>query len=99
MLRLNLILTLLVMFCALSVITSQHRARKLFQAIEIEQERGRALEVEFGQLQIEQSTWAVHTRIERVAVDRLRMRSPAAATILRPVGESLPGSLAKAGGQ
>jgi len=101
MLRLNLVLTLLVMFCALSVITSQHRARKLFQAIEAEQDRGRALEIEFGQLQIEQSTWAVHTRIERVAIDRLRMRSPATATTLRPVGESPAGpvSPAKANGQ
>jgi len=88
MLRLNLVLTLIVMFCALSVITSQHRARKLFQAIEAEQERGRALDVEYGQLQIEQSTWAVHTRIERIAVDRMRMRSPSTASIVRPVGES-----------
>ncbi len=84
MLRLNLVLMLLVLFCALALVSSQHRARKLFQAIEAEQERGRALEVEFGQLQIEQSTWAVHTRIERVAVDRLRMRKPDAATTLRP---------------
>ena len=95
MLRLNLVLTLIVMFCALGVVTSQHRARKLFQAIEAEQERSKALEVEFGQLQIEQSTWAVHTRIERVAIDRLRMRRPDASTTLRPMAE--PAS-AKAGG-
>lgn len=88
MLRLNLILTLILMFCALGVVTSQHRARKLFQAIEAEQERGRALEVEYGQLQIEQSTWAVHTRIERVAVDRLRMRRPDPASTLRPGAEA-----------
>lgn len=87
MLRLNLALTLMVLFCALALVTSQHRARKVFQAIEAEQERSRALEVEFGQLQIEQSTWAVHTRIERVAVDRLKMRRPDAATTLRPLDD------------
>ena len=90
MLRLNLILTLVVMICALGVVTSQHRARKLFQAIESEQERGKALEVEFGQLQIEQSTWAVHTRIERVAIERLRMRRPDATTTLRPNAAPVP---------
>jgi cell division protein FtsL len=84
MLRLNLLLALIVMFCALALVTSQHRARKLFQAIDVEQERSRALEVEFGQLQIEQSTWAVHTRIERVAIDRLHMRRPDLAGTLRP---------------
>ena len=85
MLRISLVLTLIVMSCALAVVTSQHRARKLFQAIEAEQERAKSLEVEYGQLQIEQSTWAVHTRIERVAVDRLRMRRPDAASTIRPV--------------
>lgn len=87
MLRLNLFLTLIVMFCALALVTAQHRSRKLFQAIDVEQEHSRALEVEFGQLQIEQSTWAVHTRIERVAVDRLRMRRPDLASTLRPGAE------------
>lgn len=84
MLRLNLILTVLLTICALAVVSAQHRARQLFKAIEGELERGRGLEVEFGQLQIEQSTWAVHTRIERVAVDRLRMRRPDEASTLRP---------------
>ena len=98
MLRLNLVLALILMLCALSVVTSQHRARKLFQAIEAEQERGKALEVEFGQLQIEQSTWAVHTRIERVAVERLRMHRPDAASTFKRPGE-LAQLAPKAGGR
>lgn len=84
MLRLNLILTVVLTICALAVVSAQHRARQLFKAIETEQERSRGLEVEFGQLQIEQSTWAVHTRIERVAIDRLRMLRPDQASTLRP---------------
>ena len=88
MMRVNLSLILIVMFCSLAVVTSQHQSRKLFQAIETEQERARALDVEFGQLQIEQSTWAVHTRIERVAVERLRMRRPDVLTTMRPTGEA-----------
>ncbi len=76
MFRLNLVLLLIVVSCALGVVTSQHKARKLFQALEGEQERARQLDVEFGQLQIEMSTWATHPRIEKVARERLQMIMP-----------------------
>lgn len=76
MTRLSLALLAVLVVCALALVTSQHKARKLFVEFEQEQERTRALEVEFGQLQLEQSTWAMHGRIEKIASDRLRMRSP-----------------------
>jgi cell division protein FtsL len=76
MLRFNMILLLVVVVCALGAVTSQHRARKLFQALEAEQERARQLDIEYGQLQLEMSTWANHPRIEQIARDRLRMVSP-----------------------
>lgn len=82
MLRLNLLLLLAAVFCALGVVTSQHQARKLFQALEIEQDRARQLDVEFGQLQLELSTWATSPRIEKIARDKLRMRTPEAARII-----------------
>lgn len=76
MLRFNIMLALLLVLCALGVVTSQHKARKLFQAIEQEQEKARQLEVEYGQLQLELSTWATHPRIEKIARERLHMRVP-----------------------
>lgn len=76
MLRFNMILLLVVVICALGAVTSQHRARKLFQALEAEQERARQLDIEYGQLQLEMSTWANHPRIEKIARDRLRMVAP-----------------------
>jgi len=76
MLRINLPLMLLLVFCGLGLVTSQHRARKLFQALEAEQERAKALEVEFGQLQLELSTWAGHPRVEKIATGRLKMHAP-----------------------
>ena len=82
MLRLNLLLLLAALFCALGVVTSQHQARKLFQALESEQDRARQLDVEFGQLQLELSTWATSPRIEKIARDKLRMRTPEAARII-----------------
>ncbi len=76
MLRFNMSLLLLLVVCALALVTSQHRARKLFQELEQEQERARQLDVEYGQLQLEMSTWATHPRIEKIARERLRMVQP-----------------------
>ena len=85
MLRFNVVLLLVVVVCALGAVTSQHRARKLFQALEAEQERGRQLDIEYDQLQLEMSTWATHPRIEKIARDRLRMVTPDATGRVVPV--------------
>ena len=82
MARLNLFLLLAAVFCALSVVTSQHKARKLFQGLESEQERAKQLEVEYGQLQLELSTWATSPRIEKIAREKLKMRIPDPAKIV-----------------
>ena len=82
MLRVNLFLLLAVAICSLSVVTSQHQARKLFQGLEGEQDRASQLEVEFGQLQIELSTWATSPRIEKIAREKLHMRTPESAQVL-----------------
>jgi len=90
MLRLNLLLLLAAVFCALGVVTSQHQARKLFQGLELEQDRARQLEVEFGQLQLELSTWATSPRIEKIARDKLKMRTPEAARIINATSGAAP---------
>ena len=76
MVRINTVLLLAALICALSVVTTQHKARKLFQALETEQERAKQLDVEYDQLQIELSTWATAPRIEKIARERLRMYTP-----------------------
>ena len=81
MARLNVLLTLILIACALSVVTSQHKARKLFVELEKEQELAQQLAVEWDQLQLEQSTWAVHTRVEKIATGQLHMRMPDASRI------------------
>lgn len=89
MLRVNMTLLLVLVVCALALVTSQHQARKLFQELEREQERARQLDVEYGQLQLEMSTWATHSRIEKIARDRLRMVQPDAAgraVVAQPAG-------------
>ena len=74
--RLNIVLLAMVVACALSVVTSQHKARKLFVELQKQQELGKQLEIEWGQLQLEQSTWAMHARVEKIASSRLMMRVP-----------------------
>ena len=76
MAKLNLILLLVLVVCALGLVTSQHKSRKLFSALEREQERARALDIEFGQLQLEASTWGLHSRVEKIATGTLGMRTP-----------------------
>jgi len=77
--RINLILLALLTACALGLVTAQDKTRKLFGELEREQERAKQLDVEWGQLQLEQSTWAMHARVEKIARDRLHMRVPEAA--------------------
>ena len=78
MARLNLLLLFVLAACALCLVASQHQARRLFGDLEQEQERSRQLGVEYGQLQLEASTWAVHARVERIASRQLHMRVPEA---------------------
>jgi cell division protein FtsL len=80
--RINLVLLILAVACALATVTSNHRARKMFAEIEREQARMRDLEVEWGQLQLEQSTWAGHARVEKIARDKLHMNLPLASQII-----------------
>ncbi|MDP2826394.1 MAG: cell division protein FtsL [Sulfuritalea sp.] len=82
MARLNLLLILIVVACALSLVSANHRARKLFTELESVQKRMRDLEVEFGQLQLEQSTVAAHVRVEKVAREKLGMKQPAPGQII-----------------
>ena len=81
MFKLNIVLVILIIVCALGVVTSQHMARKLFMALEKEKETERKLDVEWGRLQLEQSTLVMHGRIERIAREQLNMQVPSATSI------------------
>ncbi len=66
---------------SLGVVTSQHRARKYYFELEQQQELTKKYQTEFGQLQLEQSTWAMHSRIEELATKKLNMLVPDAKRI------------------
>jgi cell division protein FtsL len=77
----NVLLLLGVVTCGLSVVTSQHKARKLYVELQKEKDYAQQLEVEWGQLQLEQSTWAAPARVEKVATQQLRMQLPDRAQV------------------
>jgi cell division protein FtsL len=71
------LLLILVIACALGVVTSQHQARKLFMDLQYEKERAQQMDVEWGKLQLEQSTLAMPTRVEQLARQQSQMHLPA----------------------
>ena len=79
MTRVNVLLLLVLVACALSLVTSRHQARLLFVELERAQATARGYETEFGQLQLEQSTWGLPARVEKIAREQLRMQLPTPA--------------------
>ena len=77
MIRVNIVLLLVLIACALSLVTSRHEARRSFVELTREQEQTRAYETEYGQLSLEQSTWGMPARVEKIARDALHMQLPA----------------------
>ncbi len=79
-----LLLVVFAVVCVISAIAlvyTKHESRNLF--VELEQltaERDQ-LNIEWGQLQMEQSTWATHARIERVALEELALVRPKSTEI------------------
>jgi cell division protein FtsL len=74
--KLNLLLLAVLVACAIGLVTSQHKARKLFSDLEREQNRARELDIDYGRLQLEASTWGLHQRVEKIATGTLGMRTP-----------------------
>ncbi|MBU1225052.1 MAG: cell division protein FtsL [Gammaproteobacteria bacterium] len=74
--RLNVVLALLLMACALALIQSQHRSRTYFVELERLKKQAHGLDEQWGQLQLEQSTWASPARVDTLARTRLGLIAP-----------------------
>lgn len=81
MTKLNLILFFALIMTALGTVTAQHKSRKLYVELQQQQDRAKQYDIEWGQLQLEQSTWAMHSRIEQIAGQKLHMEVPDAKRI------------------
>ena len=71
-----LLLVFAVLVSALSVVATQHSARAVFMDIEQLKKRRDLLNEEWGRLQLEQSTWSLDDRIERMVREDLDMLAP-----------------------
>ena len=75
------VLLLAVVASGIAVVWSRHQDRVAFIELSKLQNQRDALNVEFGQLELEQATWASPSRIEAIARGRLGMISPPAASV------------------
>ena len=71
-----LVLVFAVLVSAVSVVASQHAARAVFMEIEQLKKERDQLNEEWGRLRIEQSTWSMDERIERMVREDLDMLAP-----------------------
>lgn len=74
--RTLVLLTVVAVASALGVVYTKYRSRMLFAEVQRLEQTLVAYEEEWGQLQLEQNTWAEHGRIERMARARLGMVLP-----------------------
>ena len=74
--RFNVLLALVLMACALALIQAQHRSRTYFVELERLKKEARVLDEQWGQLQLEQSTWANPARVDTIARTRLGLIAP-----------------------
>jgi cell division protein FtsL len=75
------VLWVAVLGSALGVVYGKQEARNRFSDLQKLTTQRDDLDIEWGQLQIEQSTWATHGRVERVAHDDLGMVTPKASEL------------------
>jgi cell division protein FtsL len=71
--RINAVLLLILLACALYLVNTQYKTRSLFIQLERAQAASRQLDIEWAQLQLDQSTLGKHARIEAVARQNLKM--------------------------
>jgi cell division protein FtsL len=82
--RILLVATVLfavVMTTAIGVVYSKHKARKLFVELQQLNKEVVSLNTEWGRLQLEQSAWSDHGRVEKIARERLGMAMPEAEQV------------------
>jgi cell division protein FtsL len=76
------VLVLANLVSAIGVVHARYSHRQLFFELTRLEKARDELNIEFGRLQLEQATWAESNRIDRLARERLGMRTPEPADIV-----------------
>jgi len=75
-LALFLFLAMAVLLTSVSVVYAKYVSRKDFVKLQAIRAQVDSINVDWGRLQLEQSTWATHGRVEKIARKKLKMRLP-----------------------
>ncbi|MES3022358.1 MAG: cell division protein FtsL [Pseudomonadota bacterium] len=71
--KITMLLAALLVACGLALVNSQYRARHLFIELERLEQQSRQLDIDWAQLQLDQSTLGKNERIEQIARTDLNM--------------------------
>ena len=83
LLGITLAVALMIAVCAssIAVVYSKHQSRKLFIELQVLSKERDELNFEWSRLQLEQSTYATHPRVEQVAIEDLALVHPGQSDI------------------
>jgi cell division protein FtsL len=70
------VLWVAVLASALGVVYAKQQTRNRFSELQKLTNVRDDLDIEWGQLELEQSTWGTHGRVEQIAHDELHMEAP-----------------------
>ncbi len=76
------VLLLASLISAIGVVHARYRHRQLFIELSRLEKARDELNIEFSRLQLEQATWAESNRVDRIARERLGMKTPEPADIV-----------------
>jgi cell division protein FtsL len=71
--KLNILLITILVLCALSLVNAQYQARNLFTELGKLEQQAKQLDIDWAQLQLDQSTLGKNARIEQIARTDLNM--------------------------
>jgi cell division protein FtsL len=75
MTRLNLLMLLALVLSSLYLVKTSYESRRLFNELDRANNEARTLTVEYTRLEAERQAQATHLRVERVAREKLSMRT------------------------
>ena len=71
--KINIVLVTVLVTCALSLVNAQYQARNLFIELGKLEQQAKQLDIDWAQLQLDQSTLGKNARIEQIARTDLNM--------------------------
>ena len=96
--RVNLLLLAALLASALYLVRTSYESRRLFHALDRARLEQTRLDIEYKRLDAERQAQATHLRVEKVAREKLRMRTATPAVTQYVVEGPLPATSAAASG-